>query len=212
VAMLISPGEKAVVGSVPTRAMRSLRNWLKNDWVVLFSHPEDFANGDLESDRWLSILRESFAAHSIRPIAVGAPSHRADHSWIAQVNNDLGMVSLDDPFRDGAQQLDVQALRLSKNIAAMHHRFVMIIDAMLSLRRVYSYMDRTRLPSPLDFIGWVIVIRASESSVRQPNQRPSVVSRGSGEQECPQKSFSCETIPLSRYDALVSIATKPWVT
>jgi alkyl hydroperoxide reductase subunit AhpC len=164
VATLVSVGQRTVDAHETTRDARSLRMWLRNDWAILFSHPEDFATGDLESDRWLTILRRSFADHCVRPIALAAASQQADQSWIAQVNNDVATVSLNDSFGDWTQPLDPHARGLREAIARMQHRFVMIIDAKLKPRRTYSYQDRTRLPSPLDFVGWVRVIRARESS------------------------------------------------
>ncbi len=46
-----------------------LREWLAGDWGLLFSHPQDFQDQGLESDRWLAILCEEFRVRGVKPLA-----------------------------------------------------------------------------------------------------------------------------------------------
>ena len=72
----------------------SLRAWLNDDWALLFSHPDDFAQHDVEADRWLVLLHDAFAAAGVRPIALGSSSSAGAFGWLTQVNADSARVSL----------------------------------------------------------------------------------------------------------------------
>ncbi len=71
-------------------------------------------------------------------------------------------MSADDTVIHGSDIPDVHARQLIHKLASMPERFVMIIDANLRIRRVYSYDKGSRLLSPLDFVGWVVAMRQRE--------------------------------------------------
>ena len=81
----------------------SLRAWLKGAWGLLFSHPDDFAQYDIEADRWLVLLHDAFAEAHVRPIAVGSAASSAGASgWLAHVN-----AALADPHAVSAADLPI---------------------------------------------------------------------------------------------------------
>jgi alkyl hydroperoxide reductase subunit AhpC len=163
-ATLVLPEPQTQPSSTLPAAPR-LRSWLDGDWAILFSHPDDFVGCDLEADRWLTIVQRKFADHGVRPLALATPSRQLDCGWVAQISGNPGAVMLCDPV----ERVDLQARRLHEEVVGTQRRFVMIIDRTLYRRRTYSYVnpaygDPARLPSPLDFVGWVKSLRGSSSA------------------------------------------------
>src|SRR5579883_3456743 len=77
-----------------------LRASLAPRWAVLFSHPEDFAQEQLESDRWLSVLARSFKARGVLPVAVARPGSDPEQGWLGQLaaldGESVAVLTLDD--------------------------------------------------------------------------------------------------------------------
>lgn len=142
----------------------SLRAWLAEGWALLFSHPDDFAVGDLEYDRWLTILHRTFADRQVRPLALAKPGQPADAGWVTQVTGDTRLVTLNEPCAHTADIIELRSRQLHDQINDSGPRFVMLIDAMLACRRTYVYERPGNLPSPMDFLSWVD--RLSDRTVR----------------------------------------------
>jgi hypothetical protein len=124
----------------------AVRRWLHGRWVLLFSHPDDFASYGFESDRWLVHVQEAFAAADIRPLTLAG---RHEAGWVTEVGGRVTTLALDEIQRyPVARDSREEALR---NAAfGAQARFVMTLDASLRLRRTFVYTQRAQLPSPMD--------------------------------------------------------------
>jgi alkyl hydroperoxide reductase subunit AhpC len=140
----------------------SLRAWLRGDWAILFSHPDDFVRYDLEMDRWLVVAKRAFAERGIRPIALASPTSDPEQSWIPQVGGDNRSVLLEDASQQCIGPVDRQTPVLRKEIELAKRRFVMIIDDELRRQKIFSYGTLSNLPSPLEFLGWTEALRAKQ--------------------------------------------------
>ena len=140
----------------------SLRNWLRGDWAILFSHPDDFVRHGLEMDRWLVVAQRAFADRGIRPIALASPKHDPERSWVTQVTGDSRAVLLQAPSQQHFGPVDLQAPALREEIERPGRRFVMIIDAELRKQKRFSYESLSDLPSPLEFLGWAEALRTRQ--------------------------------------------------
>ncbi len=140
----------------------SLRAWLRGDWAILFSHPDDFVRYDLEMDRWLVVAKRAFAERGIRPIALASPMSDPERSWITQVSGDSRSVLLEEASQQYFGPVDLQTPALREEIEQVKRRFVMIIDDELRQQKIFSYGALSNLPSPLEFLGWAEALRAKQ--------------------------------------------------
>jgi alkyl hydroperoxide reductase subunit AhpC len=144
-----------------------LRTWLRDDWAILFSHPDDFVSYDFEMDRWLVIMRRAFTERNIRPLALASPTREVDMSWVTQVSGDERTVLLEDP-QQYFGPVDLQTPVLRESIEQSQQRFVMIIDNTLRIQKMFAYRSRADLPSPLELLGWADTLRSKQASHRHP--------------------------------------------
>jgi len=140
----------------------SLRAWLRGDWAILFSHPDDFVRYDLEMDRWLVVAKRAFAERGIRPIALASPTSDPERSWITQVSGDSRTVLLEDASQQHFGPVDLQTPVLREEIEQAQRRFVMIVDDELRQQKTFNYGTLSNLPSPLEFLGWTEALRAKQ--------------------------------------------------
>lgn len=152
----------------------SLRAWLADRWAILFSHPEDFAQEELEADRWISIVSRSFSARGVAPLALARAGYESRGGWLgclAALSRESAAVLTLDPPLPGAPA-DFSAAALRAHIARNGARFAMIIDASLRCRRALSYRSGAELPSPLDLIGWAVALRKRDSLAQGSGETP----------------------------------------
>ncbi|HTX23993.1 MAG TPA: hypothetical protein VMD03_05005 [Steroidobacteraceae bacterium] len=176
-ATLVVPGYRAAGGTEIAPGAVALRSWLDDDWTLLISHPDDFVRCELESDRWHAILRDALRADGVRPLALAKSTGRLDAGWVTQATGDERAVLIDEPAKRSRDWLDLGARRLLEAIVALRERFVMIVDPMLHIHRTYAYGAPERLPSPLELIRWVSVLRGSTETAHEASPR-SAVRRG----------------------------------
>ncbi len=150
----------------------SLRAWLRGDWALLFSHPDDFVRYDLEMDRWLVLARRAFAERGIRPIALAAATLDAERSWISQVSGDARSVLLEDPSQQHFGPVDLQTPVLREEIEQSGRRFVMIIDGELRRQKMFGYDSLSNLPSPLELLGWAEALRTKQVEADRARHAP----------------------------------------
>lgn len=139
----------------------SLRAWLAGRWAILFSHPGDFAQEQLEMDRWISILNQSLDARGVAAVALLGAGHDLEAGWLvrlAALNGDRAARLSLDP-RQPERLADFAAGALRADIARNGQRFAMIIGPDLRCRRALRYRPPAELPSPLDLIGWAVALR-----------------------------------------------------
>jgi hypothetical protein len=143
----------------------SLRKWLAGRWAILFSHPEDFAQEEMEMDRWISVLGRSFAACGVVPIALARAGYDAESGWLAALDRESTAVLALPPAAFPAEP-STSALRA--DIVRSGPRLAMIIDRDARSRRTLSYRVPAALPSPLDLIGWAASLR-KRAAARAPS-------------------------------------------
>jgi hypothetical protein len=136
----------------------ALRAWLADRWAIVFSHPEDFAQEELEMDRWLSVLGRSFATRAVVPVALARAG--SEQGWLGALaaldSGSAATLSLD--ARPGTPT-NLSAAALRAQVARSGPRFALIVDSSLRSRRTLSYRLPADLPSPLDLIGWAVALR-----------------------------------------------------
>ena len=152
----------------------ALRARLSERWAILFSHPEDFAQEELEMDRWISVLSRSFVAQGVIPMALAGVGRDPEQSWLGRLvalSRESADVLTLDPSPRGAPA-DLAAAALLTLIARSGPRFAMIIDSSLRCRRTLGYRLPTELPSPLDLIGWAVALRKRDEAECGPRATP----------------------------------------
>ena len=142
----------------------SLRAWLRESWAILFSHPDDFVNYDLEMDRWLVIARRAFAERRIQPLALASQTLDREHNWVTLVSSDNRSVLLEDPAQQHFGPVDLQTSVLREAIEQSDRRFALIIDNALRIQRTFTYPGLSNLPSPLELLGWAEALRAKQTT------------------------------------------------
>lgn len=142
----------------------SLRTWLQGKWALLLSHADDFACYDLESDRWLVVLRQTLAAAGVRPLGLSSRKALPRSSWVADVGGSYTTPFLEGPRRR-ADPCDLNACALRDAVSRSSSRFVMIIDESLRLRRTFVYKPQDHLPSLLDLAAMAGKLRRMSRTV-----------------------------------------------
>lgn len=146
----------------------SLRAWLAGRWAILFSHPQDFAQEQLEMDRWISILSQGFRAQGVAAAALCPANGDPQESWLGRLaalsREYAATLSLELP--QPAALTDFVAGALRADIARGGPRFAMIIDSDARCRRTLHYRLPGELPSPLELIGWAVAQRKRDHAQR----------------------------------------------
>ena len=141
----------------------ALRAWLAGRWAILFSHPDDFAQEQLEMDRWLSIVSRSFAERDVAAVIVARPGHQAGHGWLGRLagpgSESAAALTLDTP--PGAPA-DLAAGALRAQMTRHGPRCALIVDPHVRCRRALGYRLSDELPSPLELIGWAVALRKQD--------------------------------------------------
>jgi hypothetical protein len=149
-----------------------LREWQRQDWTILFSHPDDFVRCEFEMDRWLALVQRAFAGCRIRPLALGPQADGGRQSWVAQASRDTRLVVLEEPGPAAATSPELRARALYRAIRTLRtRRFVMVIDSSLNPRRTFTYNGLADAPSPLELLGWADATRTRHSR-EEPAQEP----------------------------------------
>ncbi len=151
----------------------ALRSWLAERWAILFSHPDDFAQEQMEMDRWVSVLSRSFRERGVVPVALGSADREPDHGWLdllAAMDHGCAAVLAFEPPQPGALA-DLATRAFCAQIARCGPRFAMIVDSNLRCRRALSYRAPSELPSPLDLIGWAVALRKRDDRDQADNCR-----------------------------------------
>jgi alkyl hydroperoxide reductase subunit AhpC len=159
----VTTGEQASTAAPNVHAWESgapLRDWLRGDWAMLFSHPADFQYQGLEIDRWLSILRDEFRSRGVRPLACKRGAAELDGSWVSDLIADRGLVRLEaGNHSDNDEIVDLPLRTLREDIIGMPPRFVLIVDDELRRRGVLKYSAGRANVSPLDLLGSIDLLR-----------------------------------------------------
>jgi len=143
-----------------SRDPASLRAWLAGRWLILFSHPDDFAQEQLEMDRWISVLGRGFRGCGVVPVALARAGKDPEQGWLGRLaaldSGSAAVLAVDAPSVAAA---DFSAGALRAQISRSGPRFAMIADSQLRCRRILSYRLPSELPSPLDLAGWTVALR-----------------------------------------------------
>jgi hypothetical protein len=147
----------------------SLLNWLASRWAMVFSHPQDFAQLDLESDRWLCVVGNALSAAHIAAVRVLCGDVRYA-SWTEQLDGANAFLTLDGCRQRAAEEIRATIDVLHRATTRAASRFVMIVDESLIVRRTLSYAPGATLPSVLDLIAATAKLRARPSRAGQPHE------------------------------------------
>lgn len=151
----------------------SLRARLAGRWALLFSHPGDFAQEQLEMDRWVAVLSRSFGASGVVPVALAGPESNPGLDWLGRLSPlDTGSAAVLALDTEPGALADFAAGALRAQIARSGPRLAMIVDASLRCRRTLSYRLPAELPSPLDLLGWAVALRKRDRSEESTCQAP----------------------------------------
>lgn len=152
--------------SAASSATLSLSEWLGESWAIVFSHPDDFDQEQLERDRWIRILERSFNQHAVRPLALarhGDDPEASSLGWLAQLGEGCAALLSTASPPQGAL-FDFRTSTLRADIAHSGPRFAMIVDSDLRSRRTIRYGTTTDLPSPIELVGWAVALRERQPS------------------------------------------------
>lgn len=158
--VLAQPDDRLEISAERIGDAASLRSWLAGRWGILFSHPADFTQEQMETDRWVSVLSRSFGERDIAPVALARPGRDLGQGWIgdlAAVGQRRAATLVLEPSAGPLADPATGALRAL--IARGGPRFAMIIDSNLRCRRALHYRPPAELPSPLEIIGWAVALR-----------------------------------------------------
>lgn len=158
--VVTSPADRLEISARQLCGASSLRGWLADRWAILFSHPDDFAQGELETDRWVSVLSRSFRGCGVAPVALARPGSTPEQGWLGNLaalyHESAAILEL---ASAPGTLADLSAGALRARIARCGPRFAMIVDSKARCRRALSYRLPAELPSPLDLIGWAVSLR-----------------------------------------------------
>jgi hypothetical protein len=172
--LLALPDSRLEVSAKRTHGASSLRAWLAGRWAILFSHPDDFAQEQLEMERWIGILGDTFRGRRVVPVALARAGYDPEQGWLgrlAALSRESAAVLTLDPSSPAAPA-DFCATALRARLACSGPRFAMIIDWSLRCRRALSYQLRSELPSPLELIGWAVALRKRDAIEPHSHETP----------------------------------------
>lgn len=130
-----------------------LRRWLEGRWVLLFSHPADFAGAGFEADRWLVYVRDAFASLRLRAIGIG---YGDGAGWISQTGGRLVPHYVAEDF-------------LPSEVQETSEHFVTILDSTLCARRTLLYTPGVDVPCAIELAHTATHLRTrgGSASVRR---------------------------------------------
>lgn len=161
-------------GSLGPTSNLSLRQWLGECWAILFSHPGDFDQEQLERDRWLSVLSRTFDEHGVRAVALARDADDAQAAslgWLAALSDGAAAVLSTAAPAQGSLG-DFRACPLGPQVSRGGTRFAMVIDPDLRCRRLARYHSPVDLPSPIELVGWAVALRDRQHPTATRHSRP----------------------------------------
>lgn len=148
-----------------SRALCDLHEWLRGDWGLLFSHPEDFAQRGRHQDRWLDDLRYEFGSRAVRTLAIKRNGGPLEGSWIDELACDQEVVRLREPPFAASDAVSFAARTLRGIVLTMQSRFVLIIDGSLRNREILKYSSGRGTLSAFDLLASVDARRRAKATV-----------------------------------------------
>ncbi|KAL2013312.1 hypothetical protein VTN00DRAFT_837 [Thermoascus crustaceus] len=129
----------------------NFHEFIGNNWVVLFSHPDDFTPICTTELGAFAKLEPEFAARGVKLIGLSANGVESHHEWIKDINevtgSDLKFPIISDPERKVAYLYDMVDYQDTTNVdskgMALTIRSVFIIDPNKKIRLIISYPAST---------------------------------------------------------------------
>jgi hypothetical protein len=155
------------------RRSSDLRTRLAGDWGLLFSHPADFEQRGFESDRWLWLLGEAFAAQRVLPLVDAARIGATQCGWEWSIDPRSCYVGT--PAGESAWQAAFTPLdrgpvpRQQANLDGSM-RYVACIDPEGRCAAVTEYQAGERPRSLFDLLGLVARLARRQAIAKLPHE------------------------------------------
>jgi len=134
-----------------TRGPINFHDFIGNNWVVLFSHPEDFTPVCTTELGAFAKLEPEFTKRGVKLIGLSANTLESHERWIADINEisgaNLSFPIIGDKQRQVAYQYDMLDYQDTTNVdekgIAFTIRSVFVIDPKKVIRTILSYPAST---------------------------------------------------------------------
>ncbi|KAI9931025.1 hypothetical protein ASPWEDRAFT_167024 [Aspergillus wentii DTO 134E9] len=129
----------------------TFHEYIGNNWVVLFSHPDDFTPICTTELGAFAKLEPEFTARGVKLIGLSANGTESHHAWIKDIDevtgSNLKFPIISDPERKIAHQYDMVDYQDTTNVdskgMALTIRSVFIIDPAKKIRLIMTYPAST---------------------------------------------------------------------
>jgi len=162
-ATMILARNDAAMAELAHERIVPLRDWLNGQWGAVFSHPDDFAPSAGTPSGFTNRVADGLLAAGVRPITFCDSLEHVTPNWLDHAVNDDAVVVLDARCE---RVIDLAERALATQLAALHDRFVLILDERGRCRTSLQYRAEslhTRPRSVEELVEIVGVLRGDRA-------------------------------------------------